>query len=260
MSNDTLVRNMSNPPIWSQVSNEQGVASIDYERFFNSTQTNISTLINNAQPYLTINPDFNVLSANNYNPVTDLSPDFTEIVSKWFVDNGLGNTFALTPVAYTNSQRPISGSNNYINVAISNLTTPITLQNQNFSTTGQFRGDTYTGQILTFSTVINNNNVSQAHAPQLRFQAFITNVGTIRGNSFYLKPNLNYISTRLKIPQFNTANLGASPYTQFQLAIEQANNETLNFDIYYLKSELSDSATPLVVNHILETLICQNLT
>jgi hypothetical protein len=259
MSNNTLVRHMSAPPIWSQVSNKQGVASIDYERFFNATQSNISVLINNAQPYLTVNPDFNVLSANGYNAVTNSSANLTAIVSNWMIDNGTGNVFNIMPVAYTDSQRPISGSNNYINAQVTTLNTPITLINQNYSTTGQFRGDTYTGQTLTFSTVINNNNVSQSHAPELQFQAYLSNIGTIAGNTFYLQPNLNYIRTTLQIPQFNTQDFGSNPYTQFQVAINAANNENLNFDIYYFKTELSDSATPLVVNHILEQLVCQNL-
>lgn len=259
INNSTLVQQISNAPNWSDVQNQQGVASIDYERFFSTLHENSNSLINRAQEYILRNPDFNVLSANAYNPVTEASPNLTEILNKWFVENGTGNTFTLTPVAYTATQRSASGSVNYLNVVVDTLATTISLLNQNFSTTGQFRADALSGQLISLSAIIRNNNAAQAVAPQLSFSANTPGFGVTNGYGWYLQTGFNFINTSIQMPDFEDVNLGSNPYTQFQLNIEDAFGESLDFDIFYLKAEISNLSTPLVVNHILETFTCNTL-
>lgn len=260
MTNTSIVQQISNPPNWSTVSDESGVASIDYQRLFSSLHSNSNSLINRAQEYILRNPDFNLLSANGYNPVTQASPNLTEIVSKWFVSNGAGNTFSLTPTAYTATQRSASGSVNYLNVVVTTLASTLSLLNQNYSTTGQFRADSLSGQLISLSAIIRNNNLSQLKAPLCSFSANTPGFGVTPGEGIFLQTGLNFLTTNIQMPDFGDTNLGANPYTQFQFNIDNAYSENLDFDIFYLKSEVSDLSTPLIVNHILETITCNALT
>jgi len=260
MTDETIVQNISNPPNWSTVADEQGVASIDYQRLFSSLHANSNSLINRAQEYILRNPDFNVLSSNMYAPVTQASTDLTEIFSKWFVSNGTGNTFTLTPTAYTGTQRSASGSINYLNVQVPVLATPLSLLNQNFSTTGQFRSDSLSGQLISLSAIIRNNNTGQLKSPACSFSANTPGIGMTNGGGIYLQKAFNFINTDIQMPDFGDTDLGSNPYTQFQFNIDNAYSESLDFDIFYLKAELSDLSTPLVVNHILETITCNTLT
>ena len=132
MTTTSIIDRLSEIPNESSVIQDgSNVVSIPYERFLHDLQTNGSSLQKRAFNYLTRNPDFNLLSANGTNPVTQASPNDTEILDKWFVQNGGGgNTFTFTPTAFGATTPSITGSLYHLGMEISALDSPLYLYNQ----------------------------------------------------------------------------------------------------------------------------------
>ncbi len=256
----TIVNQISQQPFQSDVliPNSPKV-SIDYQRFFDDLYTNAASVQNRAFQCQTRNPDFNILSANAYNPVTQASPQDTEIVAKWFVHNGGGaNAFTFTPVAFGATEVSVTGSNNYLTVNVTSINQALYLWNQNYSTTGQFNGGNfYSNKTLMFSSIIDNTGNDRT---QIRYSAMLGNYQEVKSGIIVLQPGINLIATSIQIPDLSGINLGPNPYMQPRLNIEAISSVSSTFDLYYVKAEVSNLASPLLVDHLLEILACNLLT
>ena len=257
MSN-TIFPPISQIPLWSDIANDGKKSGQDYERFFNEIYSNVGTLQRRQFAGFLANPDFNLLSANVLNPVTELSANNTEIVDKWFVFNAGGtNAFTLTPTAYSSAQNSDTGSLYYLNCSITNINTDFYLYNQNYSTTNQFNSTTkYSNKTVTFSALINN---IAGDVTKLRFSAFANGYGLIESEGIFLTDGLNAISTTLFLPDFAGNNFGVEPWVQFRLNFVEIYSALSQFDIYYIKAEFSNQASYLEINHILEEIYCNAL-
>jgi|WetSurMetagenome_2_1015567.scaffolds.fasta_scaffold45855_3 hypothetical protein len=235
--------------------------SFPYEGFFNAVKEKVSSFNGRAFDSILRNPDFNILSANGTAPVTPAQGSNYELVSNWFLMNSdAANNYVITPTAYTTIPPFGSGSNYYLNVSIPSLNTPFYFYNKNYSTTGQFISSSQTsGQTVTCSAVIKNNTAEQQ---KVRFSALLNGTSQlIKGGGVFLQPDTyNLISTSIDIPDIKNSVSDPSAYTQFQFSFENDYGTPMDMDIYYLKTEISDLSTPLQVNHILEQLICSNLS
>lgn len=235
--------------------------SFAYEGFFTAIQEKTQSLNERSFNCLLRNPDFNILSANGITPITPAQGSDYEMVSNWYVSNNdLLNNYTITPVNYSSIPPFGTGSNYYLNVSIPTLASPFYFYNKNYSTTGQFISSSQTnGQTVACSSIIKNNtNVRQ----KVRFSAFLNGSGdTVSGDGVFLEPDsYNLISTNIEIPDIKGTTSGASAYTQFRLNFENNYGAAMDMDIFYLKTEISNLSTPLQLNHILEQLICSNLT
>ena len=236
----------------------KSVLSFPYEGFFNKIQGGVRSLLNRQFGSETRNPDFNLLSANGTAPVTPTQGNGYEIVNKWFLGDDGGNAYTITPTPYANPSYAQTGSNYFLNLNVTNLTSALYLWNQNYSTTGQFNSmGKYNDQTLTFSTIIANNG---ANLPKVRFSAYMNDPNEdVPGGGVYLQPNsINLISTSLKIPDRKEVPY-VNPFTQFRFNIEDLDSDTLDLDIMYLKCEISNFASLLNVDHIAEAIICNYL-
>jgi hypothetical protein len=233
--------------------------SFPYEGFLNGLQRSASSLLNRSFPSVTLNPDFNLLSANGLNPVTPAQGSNFEALKNWFVVNGGGgNNYTMTPTAYTQLQYAGTGSRYYLNMQIPSLDSPLYLYNLNYSLTDQFNNvGAYNRKKLTFSTIIKNNS---SVTSKLRFSAFINPTSeTVNGGAMFVKPGFNELATTISIPELKDIPIGSGAYAQLRFNIEDTYDQPLDMDLYYLKAELSNFATPLEVNHVLENLVCNNL-
>jgi hypothetical protein len=234
--------------------------SFPYEGFFNTIKQKAESINNRAFDCILRNPDFNILSANGAAPVTPAQGTDYEMVSNWFVANTDGaNNYVITPTAYPTIPPFGTGSNYFLNVSIPTLNSPFYFYNKNYSTTGQFISSSQTsGQNVTFSAVIKNNTLEQQ---KVRFSAYLNGESQlIQGQGIFLQPDsYNLIATSLAIPDMKDDVSDMNAFTQFQFSFENDYGTPMDMDIYYLKTEISDLATPLQLNHVLEQLICSNL-
>lgn len=254
-----IVAPLANMQINAEVLNEDGKMSIDYQRFFQNHHLFTEAVKNRAFDCFTLNPDFNLLSSNGTAPVTEGDPNDTEFVKKWFLYNGGGsNAFTLTPTAYSSTEQGITSSLYYINMQITDLDSPLYFYNINYSTTNQFNGaGVYSGEAVTLSAAIYNNNDNTV---KCRFSMVLSDDTEILSPAHFLAPGLNVFYSTLIMPDFSTTDLGANPFVQPRLMFEDIYSLNTNLNIYYVKGELSNYATPLQINHIVQLLICNTIT
>jgi len=67
------------------------------------------------------------------------------------------------------------------------------------------------------------------------------------------------IAETMELPTLMDTTL-AGQNTQFRFNIKDLNGGTADFDVYYIKAEMSNLATPLNIDHTLEQLIVDNLS
>lgn len=232
-----------------------------FEGFLNSVYRSASSLLNRSFPCILLNPDFNILSANGLSPVTPAQGSDYEVISNWFLINGGGaNDYTITPTLYTQIQYAGTGSRYYLNVQVPTLDSPLYLYNLNYSLTNQFNSvGAYNRKKITFSAIIRNNSTEDQ---KVRFSMYINPTGeTVQGRGIFLQPGMiNEIATTIDVPDLNNVDISTDAYAQFQFNIEDIYGQPMDMDIFYLKAELSNYATPLEVNHILENLLCTNLS
>jgi len=253
-----IVAPLANMQINADVLNDEKI-SIDYQRFFQNHHLFTEAVKNRAFDCFTLNPDFNILSSNGTAPVTEGDPNDTEFVKKWFLYNGGGsNAFTLTPTAYTSTEQGITSSLYYINMQITALDSPLYIYNVNYSTTNQFNGaGVYSGEAVTFSAVVRNNGTN---TPKCRFSMMLSDGTEVPGPGHFLEPGINSFYTTLIMPDFSATDMGANPFAQPRFIFEDIYSSNTNLDIYYVKGELSNYATPLQINHIVQLLICNTIT
>jgi len=251
---------LSSLPINSKIVDDNGKMSIERERYDNEIFQAVNSLYNRGFNSFIYNPDFNLLGAGGYTPITQADGSDVETVSNWYVVNGGGtNAYIITPTPYPFANKSPSGSLNFLNVKVSALDAPLYLYNLNYSTGAQqFNAATkYNGQQLAFSIAYRNNTLE---ATELSVSATIPNIGTVETAPLYLEPSRFFVSNLLKIPDMEDIDLGPNPVVQFRVNINNLFGMPADFDLFYIKGEVGSSPTSLQFDHILEQLRCQNLT
>ncbi|MFY4731402.1 hypothetical protein [Nitrospira sp. BLG_2] len=251
---------LSKLPVNSKIVDDEGKMSIERERYDNEIFKAVNSLYNRGFSSFIYNPDFNLLGASGYTPITQADGSDVETVSNWYVVNGGGaTTYTIVPTPYPFANKSPSGSLNFLNVKVATLDSALYLYNLNYSTgVQQFNGATkYNGQLLTFSVAYRNNTLE---ATELSISASIPNIGLVETAPLYLYPGKFFVANQLKIPDMGDVDLGANPVVQFRLNINNLFGTPADFDLFYVKGEIGSSPTILQFDHILEQLRCQNLT
>lgn len=257
---ESILSNLPNLPSNSKMVNDNGKISFDREKYDNSIYDALSSLTNRYFESFLYNPDFNILGAGGYTPITQASGSDIEVVSNWYLINDGGfNNFTVTPKAYTSVNKSPSGSLNYLNIAANVIDEPLYIYNLNYSTgVQQFNSASkYNDQLLTISIAYRNNTEKVC---AVAVEAFISTVGKVDCPVIYLEPSRLIMATQLKIPDLRDIDLGPSPNVQFRFYLQQENAEPIDVDLFYIKGEIGDTPTALQFDHIIEQLRCQNLT
>lgn len=256
----TPLNRLSKLPINSPVVDSEDKLSIERERYDNEIFKSVNSLSNRGFDSFLYNPDFNLLGAGGYTPITQADGSDVETVSNWYVVTGGGaNAYTIVPTAYPFANKSPSGSLNFLNVKVASLDSPLYLYNLNYSTGAQqFNAATkYNGQQLAFSIAYRNNTTE---ATELSISAAIPNVGVVESPPFYLDVGKFFVANRLLIPDLGDIDLGADPVIQFRVNVNNLFGVPADFDLFYIKGEVGGTPTSLQFDHILEQLRCQNLT
>jgi hypothetical protein len=252
--------NLSNLPLNSKTVDASQKLTVERERFDNDTFQTTDSLANRSFPSFLYNPDFNILGSGGYTPITQGDGTDVQLVSNWYLSNGGGtNAYTITPTPYPSGDKSPSGSLNYLNFNVTSMDSPLYLYNLNYSTGAQQfnAASKYNGQLLSLSMAYRNNT---ANSIKVRFSADIPVLGESPSYAFTLQPDSFFSGVNIQIPNLGATNLGTNPKIQFRFKLENLYGAPVNFDLFYLKGEVSDSPTLLQFDHILEQLRCQNLT
>lgn len=228
--------------------------SKNYEIYLNSVGQNIGSLNQRSFNCEFRNPDFNFLAPSGTTPITNFDPSGTEIVKNWFAVFGAGNTFSITPTAYSNNGNYGTGSRYYLHCNVSNLVSEIQFYNLNYNNYSNSNAK-YSNQIVSLSGIFLNN---LTNFPEISFSA-IDNSGILAETpNIILQPGYNLINIQMKIPDLSQESVNISNPLIFNTNIKKTDG-TCDADIYYLKSEISDSASTLIIDHNLENLLINNM-
>jgi len=228
--------------------------SKNYELYLNSMGANVGSLNKRCFNCEFRNPDFNFLTTAGTTPITNLDPSDTEIVKNWFAVFGGGNTFSITPTAYTTNGYYGTGSRYYLNLNVSNLVSEIQLYNLNYNNYSNSIAK-YSNQIVSLSGIFLNN---LTNFPEISFTAS-DNTGILAETpSIVLEPGYNLVNIQMQIPDLSEESADVSNPLIFNTNLKKTDG-TCDTNIYYLKSEISDSASPLIIDHNLENLLINSL-
>lgn len=228
--------------------------SKNYEIYLQSVGKNVGSLNQRGFNCEFRNPDFNFLTMAGLTPVTDLDPSDSEIVKNWFAVFGGGNTFSITPTAYMTNGHLGTGSRYYLNVNISNLVSELQLYNLNYSVNSNSRAK-YSSQTVSLSGIFLNN---LNNFPEISFTASDDSGIIGETPNIVLQPGYNLVNIQMEIPDLSETPADTANQLVFNTNFKKTDG-SCDTNIYYLKSEISDSASPLIIDHNLENLLINSL-
>lgn len=205
------------------------------------------SLINN---HLVLNPDFHWSRTNGNNPTTSDG----EFVEQWSVSSeGMG--FIISPFDYSTTQfNSQSGSQRYVNIVInaanSNKFHIYQRQKQGVSL--------LQNKDVTFSFAAKSNTLGAIRA-KFRIDFDLNNDGTsdyfAESKEFLIEEGFNKKFITLRCPQINDEN--PNNHIWYDLILSSVVSGT-NFDLFFIKPELTGYNSPLYVDHTLEKLRIDN--
>jgi len=259
----TFINKIANPPIHSTITpaiidstipalknqNSQMTIDPDWQKWFQ--QVNDRVNVNNyyGNPSVLLNSDF-YWNRGVTSPVTQADGDGAYFSEKWQVFGASSADYTITKETFDGNSPDQIGSTNYINVYIANYTSGSLYLYQRQSGAQFLRR--YQQRVMNFSLqAFNNQNVSIRLLLEIYFY-FDTGHASYSQAVFFLEPGENEISSIINTEFIGSNSVGASPYVDFRLNIVGLNNNTADFDLIYLKTEIADQPTILYVDHALE--------
>jgi len=232
----TFLKDLLNPP--SANMNDE-----DKYNFYNTIAVALDRLTSVSNASQTLNPNFATLGPGGMTPVTETDGDNAQFMQNWYVVGASQATYVLTPTQYPNNSTVASSSAFYVNTTVSTYTgSGLYFYQRQMNTVRK-----YQQQFITFTLSVNNN---QSNVIKLRFN-INSNYGSSsvlnQGPALYLQPGWNMITTTLETDSLNGVTVTSGNYTEFQLSFEDLDLGvgTVNFDLYYIKTEFGQIATPL---------------
>lgn len=240
-----------------------------YQNFQSGTNGPSTNTSSDWQKYLNqINNKINI--GNNYgNPSICLNSDFywnagaPPISEKWNLFNSSG-TVTVTRTTYPADSSDQTGSNTYLLVQVTGYTgvgdgSDLYLYQQQDGADFLRR---YQNRNISMSMGATSN--SSSVNTQLQVYIYYDTSSQLLSNSAsVIDATTKFYASTVMPPILQGKSIGASPYVQFRLAIKPpvpfsspANN--ISFNLNYIKTEMSDIATTLYVDHALERVRIDN--
>lgn len=231
----TFLKDLLNPPT-------PNMNDDDRYNFYNIISVALQRLTAMSNQSLLLNPNFATLGPGGLTPITQADGDNAQFSQNWYVVGASAATYTITPTQYPNNSTVQSSSQYYVNNQVSAYSgSGLYYYQRQLNTVRQFQQN-----FITFTLSANNN---QSQVIKLRFN-IKSNYGSssnlIQGSALYLQPGVNLITTTLQTPSLNGITVTSGNYTEFQLSFEDLPDSTCNFDLYYLKAEFGEIATPLI--------------
>lgn len=242
----TLVQNQYTDPI-SQNSSQK--IHPDWQKWYQAIHNQVSSTNYYGYPSLCLNSNF-YWNRGVSSPVTQADGDGAFFSEKWQVHGASAANYTLTQTTFNGDNEDNSGSNTYINVSVSSWNGNSFYLYQRQSGAQFLR--LYQNRNMQLSAKIINN---QNDLDSFYFEVYYYyDTGTDRYESavFNLDSGINYVSAEIDIPLIGPQSIGATPYVEFRFVFNNLNNNTADFDLIYIKAEMSDMPTPLYVDAALE--------
>lgn len=215
----------------------------------NPTEENAYKFTKNVQDNLTalnflMNPS--VITNANFSSggtlITQADGDNAEFFTGWKVVGSSLATYTLTPQNYDSNSTIQSASSTYSGVVISGYTANTGLyfyQRQN-NTIRKYQQNQFT-----YGLIINNNQNKKIKIRMDMFFYYDTDSQVVNGNSLYLEPGLNKLTSTVETPSLRNLTVGASPYTEFRLNFIDLFDGSADINMYQIKCEFGVSSTLL---------------
>lgn len=235
----------------------QLIGTQSYQRWMKQVNLNMNDLAQRGDDGLLINPDFNWCRVNGTTPTTQADGDNFQFIEQWAVFGATGNTYTITPTAYVDdaADNP-SGSKFYPNFNLSALTEAFYIYNINYSPDFNL-AQKFQNNTVALSMQMTNNQLAPL---TMRFKAKIEGItDEIEGQAITIRPGAGKYYTTLPIPSLSGTMASSNAYIQFRLYLEDMGDITADYNINYIKSEISSLATNINVNHVAQKLLIDGL-
>lgn len=221
-----------------------------WQYWFNMLHRVVHSHENLVNSHLVLNPDFNWSRTTGNTPVTADG----EFVEEWYVAAG-GMGFTISPFDYSSTQYSSqSGSQRFINVNISSANSnEFHIYQRNKKGVSALQN-----KDVTFSFAAKSNTVGAIRA-KFRIEFDLNNDGiadySVESKGFTIEPGFNKKFITLRCPEI--AAESSNNYILYALTLYSVVSNT-NFDLFYIKPELTGYDSPLYVDHTLEKLRIDN--
>ena len=221
----------------------------DWQKYTDQIHQQVASTNYYGYPSLCLNSNF-YWNRAIATPVTQADGDNAFFSEKWQIFGASNATYTLTRTTFPANNEDNSGSIYYINVDVSawNGNDLYFFQKQDGA---QFLR-LYQNRNIYLSTKIDN---SQTDLDSMNFEIFVyydTGSETYQSAIFHLEEGINYVAGQIQLPFLDTASIGGSPYIEFRLRFNNLNDGTADFNLIYIKAEMSDSPTPFYMDAALE--------
>ena len=238
-----MVNLISPPPIKDGVLQDNKPTAV-WQSWFNDVLQKLTDHSALSNSHTTVNPDFNWSRTKGNTPTTSDG----SFVDGWSVKGG-GMTYAVTPTGYTSTAGGSqTGSERYVRVVISTINANNFILYQTFPK----KMSKYQGQKVTFSAKVSNANAAPV---KCKFYIGFDMTGdgsdeySASSKAIYVQNGDSTISATVECPKVsvdNQTNVVTMSLVLFDL------QSAVNLNIYSIKSEMSNNATDLRVDHSIE--------
>jgi len=241
---------LEEPPIYDGVLKETGEYALNWQNWINSIHGKIRTHDFNVNNHIPLNPDFHWSRIHGETPIVGDG----ETVDKWFVKSN-GNSFTLTPTFYTdNTYTSATGSAHYINLTIpSALIADFEIYQTLANEVSKFQNKDIVASVL----LKNNTSVSADIKFYIGYD--MDNSGT---DDYWDE------TSAMKITQADSLVYVVIPTTQISTNNQNhtismkllftESSAAIDFDLFFIKFELTDQFSGIYVDHTFEKLRIDN--
>ncbi len=262
-----FVKKIGNPPIHNDISKSQfddkqsslvgsdmlGSIHANWQKYMQQLTDDANLNNYYGFPSVAVNSDF-YWNTGVASPITT----DTYFSEKWLVFGAASATFTLTQESFSPSSTDQIGSNTYINIDVSSYTSGdfYLYQRQN----GDNMLRRFQGRLINYSLLAFNNQNKTINLSLEIFFNYDPTSETFKQGIVQLVPGVNELAGSINTTFLGDRVIGAGAYVDFRFRFVDLIDGTANFNLIYLKPELSDQPTILYVDHALERTRIDNST
>lgn len=248
MSYTKLLKTLQPAPYTTKLVNNS-VMSEDWSSWLQTLEETVRELNTQGLSSQTLNPDFN-FNTGVGSIITQADANGTYISEKWQVYGNTSGTYYIRQDSYTDTDEDSTGSDKYLYLRWYSYSSGDFYFYQEFSGAKYIRR--YQNKTLTISTSI----TLTTNDPIKCQLAFYINWGSdtelLKGNVVKIAPGKNVYYSTFNIPSADKYSTTGTPTIEYRIYWLNHPGGTPYININYIKAELNDKASPLMVDHFLE--------
>lgn len=221
----------------------------DWQKWFQQVHNTVAETNYSGNPSQLLNSDFN-FNRSIANPVTQADGSGAFFSEKWQVFGAANAAYTLTKANFTGNESDQTGSTTYVNVNVS------AWNGGEFFFYQRFDGEQFLRRFqnrnIFMSTKLVNNGSETIVVKFVVNSFYDPEQDNFEKGVIHLAPGENYSSTHIVTQSVSPNSVGASPLVQFKFEFVDLPGGTADFDLIYIKGEIADSPTPLLIDHFLE--------